>query len=95
MSTINRLPSNTAVGVVVTRLRVRANLSQGQVAERVFGSAKFQGNISKIEMGEKRAGRKVLEKYARAFNVSVADIVDNAYTMTPTLESTTPIGEPA
>ena len=92
MSTVNRLPSNTAIGVVVTRLRVRANLSQSQVAERVFGSAKFQGNISKIEMGEKRAGRKVLEKYARAFNILVTDIVDNAYAITPALE--TPQGEP-
>lgn len=81
-------PSKKTIGLVLQKLRLKANLTQIQLSSKAFGTLATQRSISMYEIGRVRPGTQNLAKLALALNVSVSDIIDTAYSVEATLAPT-------
>ena len=60
-------------GRIITQLRIKANLTQEQLAEKLFVSKKL---VSKWETGSRLPGYSVIQTLSEIFNVSPDSILD-------------------
>ena len=60
-------------GHIITKLRIKAGLSQAQLAEALFVSREL---VSKWETGLSRPSRKMLELMAELFNIAPDELID-------------------
>lgn len=76
-------------GLMITKLRMRAGLSQAQLADALFVSREL---VSKWETGLSRPSRKSLEAAARLFGVAPEDLMDRDAILSEELSSAFPPG---
>ena len=60
-------------GQKIQTLRIQANLTQEQLAERLFVSREL---VSKWELGQRRPNIKILKELSKLFNVEINDLID-------------------
>jgi len=87
-------PSKKTIGLVLKKLRLKANLTQIQLSSKAFGTLSTQRSISLYEIGRIRPDTQNLAKLAAALNVSVSDIIDTAYSVEAAI-TPTPTEQPA
>lgn len=76
-------------GQTITKLRIRAGLSQAQLADALFVSREL---VSKWETGGSRPDRKMLETMAALFAVSPEELIDRDAILSRELSSAFPPG---
>ncbi len=60
-------------GQKIQTLRIQANLTQEQLAERLFVSREL---VSKWELGQRRPNIKILKELSKLFDVEINDLID-------------------
>ena len=74
-------------GHIITKLRIKAGLSQAQLAEALFVSREL---VSKWETGLSRPSRKMLELMAELFNIAPDELIDRDSILSEELSSAFP-----